>query len=214
MPYIIIAIAIAVVGVLFFFLQPASGGDQPKPDSNTPIVQTRENKSRKSISGRLKNLEQSSAPKSLSPGAMCYKTAAAPNRAEYVCPVCGEKTLYSNNSTLVDAVLYDIPAARRIAASIKDPDVQVTIDEKTFCRKCSPKKVPAQLCMSVAYAGDTLRHTTCGITSNDVLLVSEFLSGKEKHTLEQDAEAPLKKYIGRLDTLLGASPASPEAPGK
>lgn len=44
---------------------------------------------------RLEELAKSAPPKDLSSGAMCYEMATPPERAEYVCPACGDKTLYA-----------------------------------------------------------------------------------------------------------------------
>ena len=205
MPYIIIAIVIAAAGVLFFFMQPASGGNPPKPSTSTSAVQIKENKSRDSIAARLRNLAESSSPAINTVHAMCYAPLMEPIHAEYLCPVCGEKTLYGVKSHLVNTVSYDIPAARRNVSSIKDRDVKVSIDEKSFCKKCSPATTTPRLCMTVSYSGDTLRHTTCGITSDDVLLVSEFLSGKTKHNEGFGVGSPLKNSMPRLKELLGVA---------
>src|SRR5512137_2277649 len=70
-------------------------------------------------------------------GAMCYDMAGPPSVAEYVCPVCGEKTVYSDDNTWF--LSYELPTARLLleqAASASGLDV--ALDESQFCSSCSP----------------------------------------------------------------------------
>jgi hypothetical protein len=94
-----------------------------------------------------------------------------------------------------------LPSYRRIAEDIKDFGVE--LDESQFCRKCSPEVKEPKLFLVVRYDGEAEPHRYEGVTLDDIQLVSEFLTGKDKHTGGQDAESPLKNYIERLEKLLG-----------
>ena len=52
------------------------------------------------INEMLEKLETTQAPEPRM-GAMCYDMAGPPNRVEYVCPVCGEKTLYTEQKAFL-----------------------------------------------------------------------------------------------------------------
>ena len=76
---------------------------------------------------------------------MCYKVAGPPDRLDFTCPVCGEKTLYAmeeNNGTrkldnsLSRLIQYDIQTCRRLVKEITG--VKLTLDESQFCGHCNP----------------------------------------------------------------------------
>jgi hypothetical protein len=50
---------------------------------------------REELRRRLEELARSEPPLDLSSGAMCYSVAAPSEVVEYLCPVCGQKTLYA-----------------------------------------------------------------------------------------------------------------------
>ena len=152
------------------------------------------------IRKQLTTLSLKQPPKDLSMrGAMCYDMAMPPERGEYVCPVDGEKTLYT--TYMVNFIMYDLPAIRDIAGAM--PGVTVTIDESQFCRICSPDIKDPQLIMTVNYSDRT--HTVKGITTEDLKLMREFLTGKDRHKDDFDAESALKEYIPRLEELFGVT---------
>jgi hypothetical protein len=49
---------------------------------------------------KLDELAEQPGPKDLKRGAMCYSIAPPPNREEYICPKCGERTLYAKSGGL------------------------------------------------------------------------------------------------------------------
>jgi len=161
--------------------------------------------SRKEITERLKKLAKSPPPKDLKMGAMCYDMAGPPDRVDYVCPRCGEKTLYTNNdkNRIVSTFFleYELSECRRLARDIKG--ITVELDEHEFCRKCSPGVKEPAMILKVRYSGRTDAAVTRGITRNDLKLINEFLSGSDRHTGEQGRETPLNQYMKRLQQLLG-----------
>ncbi len=161
-------------------------------------VQTMQRLSSNEIQKQLTVLAKRSPPSKLSDiGAMCYKVAAPPDRVEYVCPKDGEKTLYKN--TMVHFIMSDLPSIRSYASRM--PGVTVTIDESELCKKCSPHNDAPQVHMTVTFADRT--HTVDSVTMQDLQLMFEFLSGKDRHLGSYDAETALKDYIPRLEELFG-----------
>ncbi|MBI5218136.1 MAG: hypothetical protein HY958_04320 [Bacteroidia bacterium] len=155
--------------------------------------------SKNDLARRLEELSNSSAPSDLKPGAMCYDMAGPPERAEYVCPLCGEKTLYTREHTW--AVNSEIPACREIIKTIKKVDV--TLDESQFCKKCSRDVQKPELCIFIKTKGDDKPRKVCKITNIDLKLMSEFLDGKEIHKSSNEGEEPLKNYLPRFEELFG-----------
>ncbi len=153
--------------------------------------------SKEEIRSRLIELAVKPPPKELGQGAMCYSQVAPPDRAEYVCPKDGEKTLY--NAQMVHEVLHEIPAVRSAAASM--PGVSITVDESEFCKKCSPNTKLPQISVTIQF--DDYSTTVKGVSSTDMDILREFLTGQQKHSDSYDFETPLKDHIPRLEILLG-----------
>lgn len=164
------------------------------------------------VEKKLKILAKSTAPSNLSQGAMCYKVAGPPDRVEYVCPVCGEKTIYASKSEdNYDGLYYqtaeiinkDIPECRRLEKEIRE--ISIKVDEKQFCKKCSPKILNPELILIVKYKGQSEPNVVKGVSGNDLKLLWEFFNGQNKHSDNYDNETPLKNYLERLEELLGVS---------
>jgi len=59
----------------------------------------------------------------------------------------------------------------------------------------------------IRYRGDDEPHRVRGVSTEDLLVLSEFLQGKKKHTVVDDQrgteeEHAMKEYVGRLSELL------------
>ncbi len=172
-----------------------------KPNDTMPSIYTKND-----LEKLLQNLSKSE-PKDLQEvGAMCYKTAGPPDRFDYVCPTCGEKTLYANvrddyyNRDYPVFLYRELERIRSIIANIKSIDCK--LDESQFCKKCNPQITAPELCLIVKIEGNE-EHKTCNITLNDAEILNEFLNGKVKHLTAYDAEEPLKNYLDRIKVLLG-----------
>jgi hypothetical protein len=153
--------------------------------------------SRKEIKEKLRKLSETEVPIDLTPGAMCYKMAGSPERAEYICPVCGTKTLYTINT---EAITHEIPSCRFLVSDLKS--INIKLDESQFCKKCNPKTKNPELCIEIKYNDESEKHKTCNISSFDLQLVHEFLKGKTTHLGETGGETPLKDYMERIKTVL------------
>jgi len=164
--------------------------------------------SRKQIDQKLEYLAKTPAPVKMAFGAECYKIAII-NRAvnEYVCPVCGEKTIYKKNKDednfdYIDHILNkEIPSCRLELEKIKG--INIKLDEKQFCSHCSPAIENPKLNLLVNIAGQTDTTIVSNISPMDIRLIREFLDGKLVHQDDYDFESPLKDNIDRIKELMG-----------
>jgi predicted RNA-binding Zn-ribbon protein involved in translation (DUF1610 family) len=161
-------------------------------------------------SAQLAELSAAPVPTDLNTmGAMCYKPAAPAQRTEYVCPTCGERTVYSG--ALASTVERDLASCRRLIASL--PLLDASLDESQFCRKCSPEVTAPQLTLVVRYVDGAEKRAT-PVTPEDLVLLREFERGQTKHEGPMGRETPLLEHRARLGELLGliAPPTGPDAP--
>ena len=165
---------------------------------NAPAMKERAVSSSADYQQRLQKLAASEPPKELSLGAMCYKTAMPPDRFDYVCPTCKAKTVLANPKRSRNS--RELDACRRQLKQIKG--LKAELIETGFCATCFPKaKVPSL--DLVIHNADGTSHRVNGISSNDLLLITEFLAGETKHKGSQGRETPLKDHLPRLRQLLG-----------
>jgi hypothetical protein len=159
------------------------------------------------VKARLLKLAKSPPPTELSGGACCYAMMGPLAVVEYVCPKCGEKTLYesddgSRSGESTRNVREELFSCRRIVKDIEELNVE--LDETQFCAKCTPdlKSVP-KIILVIHYESKEEPHRVEGVTSEDLIILQEFLAGKDKHEGDFGIETPLKDYIKRLERLLG-----------
>jgi ribosomal protein L37AE/L43A len=173
-------------------------------ESRPPVVRTAEQVSRldrEQVRQLLQRVAKVPPPTTTKIGAMCYKPANAPQRAEYACPKCGERTLYEDRAaTLVE---WEVNRCRREFAELKKvADAAVVLDESQLCRQCCPEGKPPAIVLRLVF-DDGTQHVVEGVTANDVRLVREFLAGNLLHIESNDAETPLQQHLPRLKELLG-----------
>ena len=83
----------------------------------------------------LAELAEKPAPENMpATFAMCYEMACPAERFEYVCPECGEKTLYANGAaaTVEEAQWYH----EWVRDEVRELGLDFTIDERTLCASC------------------------------------------------------------------------------
>ena len=215
MEYLLTGIVIIVFALLLGFSGARGESNTGEMKNNSSSVVAAKSLKQEDVQRRLLDLSKSPAPTELAPGAMCYKPAMPPKSADYTCPKCGEKTLYNletaedrNQATkAIGAVNVDIPNCRRTIKLIKG--LNVSLDETQFCKKCSPDIQSPKLVLIINYEGGK-QHSVEGVTNDDLILISEFLSGSDKHKDSGDFETPLKNHIKRLKELLGVEIELPE----
>lgn len=157
------------------------------------------------IAEKLKALQQSPKPANLRMGAMCYEMTAPPDRAEYVCPICGAKTLYAvkeGGTTYqdVECVLQQIDGYRRLAKAL--PGLSASIDEREFCRKCSPKVDHPAPVLVFRLAGETTERRFRGISPEDLTILSAFLAGRDRYDGGMTGEVAIRDCAARIEQIL------------
>jgi hypothetical protein len=206
-----IIILVFMACLIAFSMQGCRGSSKPSGKSSDPIVtvQQVDSMSRIKIEKMLEELQKQRAPKRTL-GAMCYDVAGPPPTAEYVCPVCGHKTLYSKGETAF--VTWELGACRREFDQMeKVNDFKMVLDESSFCAQCSPNANKHELVLKVAYS-DGSTHSTGGVRQIDLRMLRYFLGGSLSFQGLQEGTEPLKDQIPRLRELLGVD--DPAAKGK
>jgi len=140
-------------------------------------------------------------------GAMCYQMMAPPDQFDYVCPKCGEKTIYARSEEMPRSVVWKLSGnladcrreAKKLPAS---PHVKIALDESEYCSNCTHDAKSPQLAIVVKYK-DGRTHRTSSISDVDLRMIASFLGGKLDYVMYNDFTEPLKKQIPRLEQLLG-----------
>lgn len=197
---------------------PQTPSPSPSASAGSPAVTSAagmKSLDRTAIRALLKKLADTPAPKEIVLGAMCYKSASTVHRAEYVCPKCGERTVYEDSSPkstvlskrhLAYLVAQEIPHCRREVAELrKVAGDAITFDESQFCRKCSPKVVTPKLVLHVSYKGEKARDVK-DVNHGDLRILRDFLAGTLLTKGDNDSVTPLKNSLSRLCVLLGVKP--------
>lgn len=200
MPWALVAFVIAIGAVV---LVSVSCARHPHASTGAPLPVTRQtlrSLSREQVEKKLKAVETRTAPEPKM-GAMCYEMAAPPDRAEYVCPKCGEKTLYAADHA--QFVTWELEACRREFDGLhRASDLALALDESSLCAHCSPAATEHHLALVVRYADGSSR-TTAPVSHDDLRILRAFLKGELVYTTSNDGSAPLKDELPRLRTLLG-----------
>lgn len=140
-------------------------------------------------------------------GAMCYDMVMPSPVTEYVCPACGEKTLYPVAKSRWPAPLNHLEKLRRLQAEAQveagKRGASVELDEQAYCRNCGPKFVDVPAAVLVVRVPDGRETRTQVFTDDDLRLLRDFFAGKDVKVGPQDDETPLKRSLPRLRNLLG-----------
>jgi hypothetical protein len=149
----------------------------------------------------LARLESQPAPDVVE-GAMCYSAIAAPAVAEYICPVCGEKTIYDySQSAFID---WELQSFRRFVESIdSNTEFQVTLDERLFCEFCAPEDSSGNPGLVLVVKPEEGEDVVNRVTELDLQMLDSFLQGNLYYTTFNDGQMPLLEYAGRMRELLG-----------
>ena len=149
----------------------------------------------------LTRLENEEPPEQMM-GAMCYEMMAAPAVSEYICPVCGEKTIYNYSQSAF--IEWELEGCRRMAESINsNTDFEIILDEALFCDFCSPdagENEPEMLLRVIYDDGTEVVNT---IYINDLRKIDSFLQGNLYYFDSTDGQIPLQDSAERIRELLG-----------
>ncbi len=156
--------------------------------------------SRTEINLLLSKLEFTEPPEVVM-GAMCYAPMMLPSSADYICPDCGEKTVYDSSfSSFID---WEIAGCRRMADNINlNTEFDVVLDESRFCDFCSQEtaETPVLLLKVINEDGDEIINR---ITIMDLRMLESFLQGNLYYLSSNDSQRPLQDYGERMRTILG-----------
>lgn len=159
------------------------------------------------IEGMLARIETQPAPMEKM-GAMCYEMSMPAPVTEYVCPVCGEKTLYPLAKGDWAMPLNGLEGLRQMQAEAQAQaekrGVSVTLDESAFCRNCMPQAPegdPEAVLVVRLPDGKVVRSEN--ISSYDLRILRDFLAGSDVLKGSHDEEIPLKDLLPKLNALLG-----------
>ena len=183
---------------------PKDGGtgtpDGDDPGTQPPIVTTADmaKLSKDEIRKLLALIEKAKAPESKM-GAMCYDMAAPPDRMEYVCPECGERTLHVADVSRRWA--FELDQCRRLFNELPKGGA-LKLDESGFCRKCRPGEDAPSLKLEIRY-GDGTNYVVPDVCADDLRLLKGFLSGRLDYSGSTDDTSALKDRLPRLRQLLG-----------
>ncbi len=207
---------IAVVLLLAWLMLAGAGcsrnaSEEPPAIAPPPVVLTEKMNSldRAAIRAMLKRLADTPPPTDFKSSAMCYRAEAPHDRIDYICPKCGERTLYVKHRPGLpdDPAMWlldmELPRCRREFEELrKVAHDAVALDESQFCRKCSPNVTSPEIVIHITYAGGKTRDVE-KVTAADLQILREFLAGDLMHRGFPDLEASLKEYLPRLQQLLG-----------
>ncbi len=218
MQYLVIAIILMVLCVFGLSCRKSTPTDTRGGTPPTPIIVTSGKfLSRQDIQKQLAIIAKSPPPKKLAMGAMCYDIAGPPARLDYVCPVCGEKTLYAMDPAADDKTkmqywttaqnLRSLESCRRLVQQIKKIDIK--LNESPFCKQCAPDIETPELGLIIIYPDVTKESYVSNITETDLLILKAFTEGKLKFKDLQDMEIALKDRLARLEELLGVKAVAP-----
>lgn len=133
--------------------------------------------------------------------AMCYSMASPLPLSEYVCPKCGEKTMYSDSGNRGDPPWYPIQCRQLFISIKKSESYSLTLDESSFCSHCSPGANENKLKLIVT-SDDGSRHITSPVSLDDLTMLKSFIDGGLTYDMD-GRTGSLKTQIPRLQELLG-----------
>lgn len=159
----------------------------------------------------LRELETGETPTPASPitevraEAMCYSIMETTLIKEYICPECGEKTLYPNG---VDLERLGFEDCRREFGILKiTTDLEMALDDSFLCSHCSPGLSARGIELTVTYPDGTT-HKIAPVFRHDLRLLRDFFLGNIS-----SENSPLKYSLPRVRALLGIRPTK-NRPGR
>lgn len=161
------------------------------------------------IERMIDELEARPAPEAKT-GAMRHEMIIPSPVTEYVCPVCGAKTLYPLEEGESRTPLNDLEAlreaARQAETAAEKLGATVALDEKEFCRKCRPDFAGTPHAVLVTRLPNGRRKETEDFTVRDLWILRDFFLGKDMVVSSNEGEEPLKDQLPRLRELMMVLP--------
>ena len=120
--------------------------------------------------------------------AMCYEIAVAPERFEYICPVCGERSFRIEGEGVISEM--ELVSCRRLWRELPSRE-RFTLDESGFCRKCRPAAAKPELILQVRY-DDGRTEAVHGVHPGVLKLLAEVLRGRSRADSAEVRQSELK----------------------
>jgi predicted RNA-binding Zn-ribbon protein involved in translation (DUF1610 family) len=176
-----------------------SGAAARRARADAPTSARLKSMTQSEVEKLLARVESTAAPEPVE-GAMCYAAMPMESTAEYLCPICGEKTIYGADQAWL--VTRQIESARRYVEQITAlSSMEVLLDETGFCSFCSGADSGLALVLRVVYEeGDTV---SSEVTDFDLQLLAGLFSKSLTYNTFNDGQMPLQPYLGRLREVLG-----------
>jgi len=134
-------------------------------------------------------------------GALCYETVTIYERVDYICPHCGEKTIYAKSREAYGLIeLQDL--AREFGIFQKISPLKMDIEENGYCKHCLSGNLPRGATLVVTYE-DGSSHRCFPFSMTDLKILKALLAGKLLWDAGNDNQFVLKEQIPRLQELLG-----------
>ncbi len=173
--------------------------DTPNPLGSGVTLSNLETLTDEQVLVLLDRLERETSPDPVM-GAMCYGAVAYPEVAEYICPVCGEKTEYTSYDT--QFIEYELQGCRRLFDNISGAtEMGLILDETRFCSFCTPgeNETPGLYLVLTREDGSVMSNQ---VTHHDLMILESFLMGRLYYFTWNDGQEPLKPHADRIRVLL------------
>lgn len=167
-----------------------------KTSTTVTTVESVKSMSRAEIEAMLQKIDKQKDPKPIV-SATCYvpRPPIILKKAEYVCPACGQKTIYTTPQN-IRCVTDNIEASRRDFPILqKVSRLKMELDESRFCKRCHPVTTPPELVLKITYSDGTVHESE--ISAWDLRLLEAFFSG------DREYEEGVEYNISTLRRILG-----------
>jgi len=203
MPYWIIAMVLLVSASVLASSTPrarTSGGERGSPFPGKGIsVRKMMGMSRTDVETMLESIEEGEEPDPVM-GAMCYEMVAGPSVIEYICPICGERTLYDDYAAVWK--VEELFSVRSLFDSLSVlADMDLSLDETGFCVQCGGQVAePSPILIAAFEDSDPC---SSAVSSEDLRLLIGFFSGETWYETFNDGRMPIRPELPRVRRLLG-----------
>jgi hypothetical protein len=203
MPGVLIGLILLLTASVFAAIRSRTADCSTDPFSEKGItVRKMLGMSRDDVETMLESVERKELPEPVM-GAMCYEPVSAPSVSEYICPVCGERTLYDDDYSTILRV-EDLFLTRSLFDSLQVvADLDLLLDETSFCSICGSGDAGPYPVLVV----DLTDAEPCSsvVSNDDLRLLIGFFSGETSYATVNEGTLPLKPELDRIRTLLGLS---------
>lgn len=173
---------------------------QPEAPASLPTTGPIQSLSLAELRRMLAAIEAASSPEEME-SAMCYATVEPEWDREYLCPTCGERTLYPNGAPSLP--MFELEACRReFELANRLGRLTMVLDESSYCSRCRPDAQTQALALTVFHADGT-KHTTAPVISSDFRELRCFLEGQMSYDDGPGQDGTLIGNTYRLRQLLG-----------